>query len=389
VRKLGRGCELPVRAGRGSVAWRFNQPTAEVTLMLSKLAYLTLRRSIQLLVLLACSEAAKDLEIFVLRHQLAVLRRQVPRPKLEFADRALLTAVSRVLPRARWSCFFVKPETLLRWHRRLVADAWTYSRRRTGRPPLDQETQELIVRLARENPTWGYQRIKGELLRLGMRVSATAIRTTLRRHRLDPAPRRTTTTWRAFLRQQAAGIVACDFFTVETVSLRRLYVRFFIELETRRVHLAGVTAHPNGRWVTQQARNLLLVLGERGRQVRFVLRDHDAKFCRSFDDVFGSEGGEVLVTPVRAPKANAHAERWVRTVRAECLDWLLIVGRGHLEQVLRIYVQHYNAHRSHRALGLQPPEPPARLTMVGEDQQGRVHRHDLLGGLLHEYRRAA
>jgi putative transposase len=221
--------------------------------MLPKLGYLTLCRSIQLLVLLARGEAAKDLEILVLRHQLAVLRRQVPRPKLELADRALLAAVSRVLPRARWSCFFVQPATLLRWHRRLVADAWTYSRRRTGRPPLDQETQELIVRLARENPTWGYQRIKGELLRLGVWVSATAIRTTLRRHRLDPAPRRTTTTWRAFLRQQAAGIVACDFFTVETVSLRRLYVLFFIELETRRVHLAGVTAHPNGRWVTQQA----------------------------------------------------------------------------------------------------------------------------------------
>jgi putative transposase len=382
-------CELPVLVNQGSVAWRFNHPTAEVTLMLSKLAYLTLCRSIQALVLLARGDAAKDLEVLVLRHQLAVLRRQVPRPKLELADRALLAAVSRVLPRARWSCFLVKPETLLRWHRRLVAGAWTYPRRQSGRPPLEQETQQLIVRLARENPTWGYQRIKGELLRLGVRVSATAIRTTLRRHRLDPAPRRTTTTWRAFLRQQATAIVAYDFFTVETVSLRRLYVLFFIELETRRVHLAGVTAHPNGRWVTQQARNLLLVLGERGRQVRFVLRDHDAKFCRSFDDVFYSEGGEVLVTPVRSPKANAYAERWVRTVRAECLDWLLVVGRGHLEQVLRIYVQHYNAHRPHRALGLQPPEPPARLTVVGEDQQGRVHRHDLLGGLLHEYRRAA
>jgi putative transposase len=190
--------------------------------MLSKLAYLTLCRSIQALVLLARGDAAKDLEVVVLRHQLAVLRRQVPRPKLELADRALLAAVSRVLPRAHWSCFLVKPETLLRWHRRLVAGAWTDPRRQSGRPPLDQETQPLIVRLARGNPTWGYQRIKGELLRLGVRVSATAIRTTLRRHRLDPAPRRTTTTWRAFLRQQATGIVACDFFTVETVSLRRL-----------------------------------------------------------------------------------------------------------------------------------------------------------------------
>jgi putative transposase len=212
--------------------------------VLPKLAYLTLCRSIQLLTLLARGDAAKDLEILVLRHQLTVLRRQVPRPKFQPADRALLAAVSRVLPRAHWSCFLVKPETLLRWHRRLVAGAWTYPHRQTGRPPLDQEVQQLIVRLARENPRWGYQRIQGELLHLGVRVSATAIRTTLRRHSLDPAPRRTATTWRAFLRQQAAGIVACDFFTADTVWLRRLYVLFFIELDTRRVHLAGVTAHP-------------------------------------------------------------------------------------------------------------------------------------------------
>jgi transposase InsO family protein len=219
-----------------------------------------------------------------------------------------------------------------------------------------------------------------------VRVSATAIRATLRRHEVDPAPRGAATTWRAFLRQQASGIVACDFFTVETVWLRRLYVLFFIELDTRRVHLTGVTANPDGRWVTQQARNLLLVLGERGRQVRFLIHDRDAKFGRGFDEVFRSEGGEVLRTPVRAPTATAHAERWVRTVRAECLDWLLIVGRGHLEHVLRVYVQHYNRHRPHRALLLQPPDPPAQLTIVGEDDQRVVHRRDLLGGLLHEYR---
>ena len=164
-----------------------------------------------------------------------------------------------------------------------------------------------------------------------------------------------------FLRQQAAGIVACDFFTVDTIGLQRLYVLFFIELDTRRVYLAGVTANPNGRWVTQQARNLLLVQGEQGRQVRFVLRDHDTKFSHGFNDVFRSEGGEVLVTPARAPKANAYAERWVRTVRAECLDWLLIVSRGHLEKVVRVYVQHFNRHRPHRALGLQPPDPLSNL----------------------------
>jgi putative transposase len=236
--------------------------------VLPKLAYLALCHSIQLLVLLARADAAKDLEILVLRHQLAVLRRQISRPRLQPADRALLAALSRALPRARWSCFFVKPDTLLRWHRRLVAGAWTYPHRGPGRPPLDQELQQLIVRLASENPRWGYQRLQGELLRLGVRVSATAIRTTLRRHGLDPTPRPTATTWPAFLRQQAAGIVACDFFTVDTVWLRRLYVLFFIELDTRRVHLAGVTANPNAAWVTQQARNLLLRLEDQGRRVR-------------------------------------------------------------------------------------------------------------------------
>jgi putative transposase len=362
---------------------------SEVRCVLSKFAYLTLCRSIQLLVLLARGDAAKDLEILVLRHQLAVLRRQTARPRLKPTDRALLAAVGRVLPRGRWSCFFVRPDTLLRWHRRLVAGAWTHPHRGTGRPPLDQELQQLIVRLARENPRWGYQRIQGELLRLGMRVSATAIRTTLRRHGMDPTPRPTATTWRSFLRQQAAGILAGAFFTVDTVWLRRLYVLFFIEHDTRRVHLAGVTSNPSSAWVTQQARNLLLVLAERDWRVRFLVRDRDAKFCRGFDDVFRADGTEVLVTPVQAPNANAYAERWIGTVRAECLDWLLIIGSGHLEQILRIYLEHDNRHRPHRALGLAPPSPSAGLTLVGADRRARVRRRDLLGGLLHEYRQAA
>ena len=328
--------------------------------MLPRLAYLALYRSIQLLALLARGDAAKDLEILVLRHQLTVLRRRVPRPRLEPADRALLAAISRALPQTHWSCFLVAPETVLRWHRRLVAGAWTYPHRSQGRPVLAQDIQQLIIRMARENPRWGYRRIQGELLRLGLQVSATAIRSTLRRHRLDPAPRRVTTTWRAFLQRQTAGIIACDFFTVDTVWLRRLYVLFFIELDTRRVHLAGVTANPDGAWVTQQARNLLLVLAEQ-QQVRFVLRDRDTKFCRAFDDLFRCEGAEILLTPVQAPNANAYAERWIGTVRAECLDWLLIVGRDHLEQVLRVYVQHYNRHRPHRAVGLEAPDSPIEL----------------------------
>jgi putative transposase len=178
-------------------------------------------------------------------------------------------------------------------------------------------------------------------------------------------------------------------FTVDTVWLRRLYVLFLHRAGHPAGHLAGVTATPNSAWVAQQARNLLLVLGERGRRLRFVVRDRDAKFSRSFDDVFCAEGAEMLLTPVQAPNANAHAERWIRTVRAECLDWLLILGRGHLEQVLRVYVQHYNGHRAHRALGLQPPEPAVGLALTGLDRPPRVHRRDLLGGLVHEYRQAA
>jgi putative transposase len=356
--------------------------------VLSKLAYLTLCRSVQLLTQLARGDAAKDLEILVLRHQLIVLRRQTPRPRLEPADRALLAAVSRVLPRTRWSCFFVTPDTLLRWHRRMVAGAWTYPRRGPGRPPIDHDVQQLILRLGRENPRWGYQRIKGELLRLGTQASVTAIRTTLRRHGLDPAPRRAATTWRAFLRQQAAGIVACDLLH------RRhgLAVAAVCAVLHRTGHPPGPPGrgdpNPNAAWVTQQARNLLLVLGERGRRMRFLIRDRDAKFCRGFDDVFCSAGVEVLLTPVQAPNANAYAERWIRTVRAECLDWLLIVSRRHLAQVLRVYVAHYNAHRPHRALGLEPPDPSANPTVISGDRH-RVHRRDRLGGLLHEYHRQA
>jgi hypothetical protein len=325
----------------------------------------------------------------VLRHQLTVLGRQISRPRFEPADRALLAAVSRMLPRSVWSCFLVKPETRLRWHRRLAAGAWTYPQHHTGRPRLDEDVQRLIVRLATENPRWGYQRIQGELLHLGIRVSATAIRMTLRRHGLDPAPRRMATSWPAFLRQRASGIVAYDFLH-RGDGVAAAVVRAVLHRTGQSASAPdrgdGQPGRPLGH---QQARNLLLVLGERGRQVRFLLHDRDVKFCRGFDQAFRSDGGEVLRTPLRAPTANAHAERWVRTVRAECLDWLLIVGRGHLEQVLRIYVQHDNRHRPHRALLLQPPDPPAQLTILGEDDQGAIHRRDLLGGLLHEFRQAA
>jgi putative transposase len=318
--------------------------------------YLALGRVLELIVLCCWSAEAKEIEILVLRHELAVLRRQHPRPQLQPKDRALLAALSRYVPRARWSVFLVKPETLLGWHRRMVRRRWTYPTAPRGRPPVPDQVQQLIVRLARENPRWGYQRIRGELLRLGCQVSASSIQRVLRAHGIDPAPRRATT-WRSFLRRQAAGILACDFFTVDTVSLQRLYVLFVIELRSRRVRLAGVTAHPTGPWVAQQARNLLLDLGGQAAAFRFLIRDRDAKFSRAFDDVWRSTDVQIICTPIRAPNANAVAERWVGTVRRECLDQLLIVGRQHLVRVLRGYVDHYRGRD--RPCGRPPAQIPA------------------------------
>jgi transposase InsO family protein len=269
-------------------------------------------------------------------------------------------------------------------HRELVRRKWTYRRRGPGRPPLDKETVELIVRMARDNLQWGYMRIRGELLKLGIRVSATTIRTVLRRAGLGPAPRRGGPSWSEFLRSQAHGIVAFDFFTVETVWLRTLYVLFAIELGSRRVHLLGITRNPDSAWVSQQARNL--AVSEVLQGVRFVIRDRDSKFSGPFDEVFRTEDAQVIKTPVRAPKANAFAERWVRTARRECLDHLLILGRRHLERVLREFVSHYNAERPHRGLRLAPPSPPISSSPVSSSA---VRRRDRLGGLIHEYHREA
>jgi putative transposase len=277
----------------------------------------------------------------------------------------------------------VTPATLLRWHRELVRRRWTYPQGRAGRPPTDRVLRELVLRLARENPRWGYQRIAGELIKLGVRLSPSTIRRLLASAGLEPAPRSGGTSWSVFLRRQAASMLACDFFTVEALSLRRFYVLFFIELESRGVHLAGCTTNPTGAWVTEQARNLSFTgVFER---VRFLIHDRDSKFTASFDEVFRSEGIQVVPTPVRAPKANAYAERFVRTVRTECLDWLLILGRRHLESVLRSYVQHYNRERPHRGLALRPPEAHKIRSPTG----GAIQRRDHLGGLLHEYYRAA
>ena len=329
---------------------------------------------------------AKDAEILVLRHQLAVLQRQVARPRFTWSDRALLSALAHLIPRERWASFLVTPQTILRWHRALVRRRWTYPHRSRGRPALAQETVQLIVRLARENPRWGYLRIVGEIKKLGVTVSKTSVAAVLRRHRLPPAPRRSGPTWSEFLRTQAKGILATDFFTVDTITLRRFYVLFVIEIDRRRVHLLGVTSNPNGPWVTQVARNFASELEDAGRHFRFLIRDRDTKFTARFDTVLTSIGIETLRTPVASPRANAFAERFVRTVRQECLDHLLVVSRQHLESLVVEYLRHYNEARPHRGLHLDQPLPrPATSTTA----DGKVIRRDVLGGIVHEYERAA
>jgi putative transposase len=358
------------------------------------LFYWSLRRLLELLVLWRRSEREKEIEILLLRHQLRVPERQVARPQLTQANRALLAAFGRVLPRRAWKrSFFVRPATLLRWHRELVARRWTYPRRRPGRPPTSSEVRQLVVRLARENPSWGYRRIQGELVGLGVKLAASTVWTILKEAGIKPAPKRLEPGWAEFLRQQAASVLECDFLTVDTLFLKRFYVLFFIELATRRVHLVGITANPNGGWVTQQARNLVMQLDDEDVRPLFLVRDRDSKFTREFDEVFRSEGIRVIKAPVRAPKARAHAERWVGSVRRECLDRLLILGRRHLRHVLATYAVHYNEHRPHRALVQRPPL--SELSPSDEQSTGdvvaldHVRRRDLLGGLIHEYRLVA
>jgi putative transposase len=354
-------------------------------LAVMSLCYWILRRLLELAVLALRSEEAKEVEIVVLRHQLHVLNRQVKRPDLKPHDRALLAAASRVLPRRRWASLFVRPETVLRWHRALVARRWTYPRRQ-GRPPTAVEIRRLSVRLAKENATWGYRRIQGELKHLGIAVAPSTVWSILREEGIDPAPRRAGPSWKEFLRSQAEGIIACDFVAIDTAFLRRFYALLFIEIATRRVHLAGATSNPNASWVTQQARNF--VARWDAVQFRFLIRDRDAKYVTAFDEIFLTEGLRIVRTPIKTPRANAFAERFVGTLRRECLDRILIFGRGHLESVLRAYLAHYDGHRPHRALDMNPPTAPP-LMADHENLPRRVSRRDILGGLIHEYERVA
>jgi putative transposase len=340
------------------------------------------------------SAGAKDLEIVLLRHQLRVLQRRQPRPSLARWERltlALLATKLRHLTRDAQRCLsrsllVVTPETALRWHRDLVRRKWSGRRhRRAGRRRTDATLEALIVRLARENPRWGYARIHGEALKLGHAVGRSTVRAILKRHGLPPAPRRRGgTTWRDFLAQHRDQFLACDFFTVETLFLQTIYVLFFLEVRTRRVHFAGCTAHPTAAWVTQQARNLAWSLQDGGHPCRFLIHDRDAKFPPAFDRVLAAEGLAIVRTPYRAPRANAYAERWVRSAREECLDHLFILGAAQLRRVLARYVAHYNHCRPHQGIGQGCP-----IAGATAPSHGPVRRRAVLGGLINEYYREA
>ena len=336
-------------------------------------------------------ELSKDAELLVLRHEKAVLRRRIGRVHYQQGDRLWLAALSRLIPRHRWGeVFAVTPATLLAWHRRLVAGKWEYAtRRRPGRPSTAAAIRKLVIRIATDNPTWGHRRVQGELIKLGHRIAASTVWQILHDAGINPAPRRAGPTWRQFLTTQARGILAADFVHVDTVLLRRIYALIVIEHGTRRAHLAGVTAHPDGSWTTQAARNFLMDLGQRATCSKFLIRDRAGQFTESFDAVFAADGIRIVPSPPQAPRANAVCERMIGTLRREVLDRLLIVNEHHLRRVLTEYLLHYNRFRPHRTLGQMPPaQAHARPPQI-DLAEHRVRRKQVLGGLTHEYQIAA
>ena len=323
----------------------------------------------------------------MLRHEVAVLRRANPRPRLDWADRAVLAALIRLLPSRLRMHRLVTPGTVLRWHRRLVTRKWTYPNR-TGRPPVSAEIAALIERIARENHGWGYKRIQGELLKLGHRVSASTIRRVLKALKIPPAPKRhTDTTWRKFLHAHAATMLATDFFHADcAVTLQRLYCLFVIEVGSRYVHILRITANPDWPWTVQQIRNLLMDLDDRAAGFRFLVRDRAGQFTGAFDAVLAGAGIEVVKIPPRSPRANAYAERFVLTARTEVTDRMLIFGQAHLRMILAQYQAHYSGRRPHRSRQLRPPRPDHPAADLSRE---RIQRRPVLGGLINEYERVA
>jgi putative transposase len=319
--------------------------------MLLSILYQLVRWRLGLTVVLVRRDLSKDAELLVLRHENAVLRRQITRVRYTPADRMWLTALSRLLPRRRWAEIFpVTPATILAWHRKLISRQWDYSaRRRPGRPPTAAVIKQLIVRMATENPTWGHRRVQGELVRLGHRIASTVWQI-LHDAGIDPAQRRLGPTWGQFLTAQATAVLAVDFVHVDTMMLRRIYALIAVEHRCRRAHLLGVTAHPTGAWTTQAARNLIMDISDRAITIAFLLRDRDSRFTRAFDAVFTADSIEILTTPPGAPRANAICERMIGTLRRELLDRILVVNERHLRRILTIYLHHFNTARPHRTL---------------------------------------
>ena len=331
----------------------------------------------------------RDAEILALRHQVLVLQRQINRAQFTGTDRTILALLASVLNRRRLADVFliVRPETVIGWHRRFVARHWTQPpTAKAGRPPIDPELRKLIIRLARDNPGWGYRRIHGELARLGHKIAASTVWRILRAAGIDPSRDRTGPTWMEFIRSQAAGIIATDFACVDTATLRRFHVLFVIEVGSRRVHLAGITTNPTGPWTTQAARNFLMQLRD-DHGFRFLIRDGAGQFTRSFDDVLAGSGITAIRIPPRAPQANAFAERWIRTLRHELLDRTIIWNEHQLHALLVEYVDHYNNHRPHRGIDQRAPDNGHLVTPIRPGHP--IQRHTTCAGLINEYQPAA
>ncbi len=365
--------------------------------MLLRLAYLGVTNALALLRLLPRSDSAKDAEILALRHQITVLERHLHGEKIRFAptDRAFLAALLHKLPRdvLRRIRLLVRPETVLRWHRDLITrrHAAISRPKSAGRPPTVRSIRTLVLRLARENNGWGYRRIHGELLVLGVKVAASTVWEILTDAGIDPAPQRTSQTRAAFLRAQAQAIIAADFFEASTLSGARLYVLAIIEHATRRVRVLGATTHPSAAWVAQAARNLAMDIQDAGYQVKYLIRDRDGKYPALFDAILADTGIAVVLSGVQIPRTNSIMERWIQTCRHELLDRTLIWNQTHLLHALREYERHYNAHRPHRGIANTRPLRPLPQPITDQASITHLHirRRDRLGGLLNEYEHAA